>query len=126
MQTITSPALPTPGGHYSHGVALGRTLYISGQLPTEASSDTFPEGIDAQVVQAIANVEAVLLAAHATLHNLVSVQIFITDVEHWPTVNSHYARLMGTHKPARSIIPCGPLHHGALVEITAIAELPAS
>jgi 2-iminobutanoate/2-iminopropanoate deaminase len=74
-------------------------------------------------VQAMTNVEAVLHAAGATLASLVNVQIFISDVEYWPIVNMHYAQLLGAHRPARAIVPCGHLHYGALVEITAVAEL---
>lgn len=123
MKIVTSQELPVPAGHYSHGIVTGNLLFVSGQLPLEPATGTFAEGIDAQFIQAMANVEAVLVAAHATLRDLVSVQIFITDAEHWPTVNAHYAKLMGDHRPARAIIPCGHLHYGALVEITAVAEL---
>lgn len=123
MKIITSEKLPAPGGHYSHGVASGHLLFVSGQLPFSPASRTFPEGIEAQFVQAMANVEAVLQAAHASLANLVNVQIYINDVQHWPTVNALYAALMGGNRPARAIIPCGELHHGALVEITAVAEI---
>ena len=124
MEFVTSQNLPAPGGHYSQGVIAGGLLFISGQLPFDPTTGTFAEGIDAQFSQAMANIEAVLLAADACLTNLVNVHIFITDVEKWPIVNAHYAKLMGAHRPARAIIPCGHLHYGALVEITAIAELP--
>jgi 2-iminobutanoate/2-iminopropanoate deaminase len=124
MELINSQSLPTPGGHYSQGVVAGGLLFVSGQLPFNPATGTFADGIDAQFSQAMANVEAVLLAAQTCLANLVNVQIFITDVEQWPIVNTHYAKLMGAHRPARTIIPCGQLHYGALVEITAIAELP--
>ena len=123
MNIITSEKLPAPGGHYSHGVVSGHLLFVSGQLPFSPASSTFPEGIEAQFNQAMANVGAVLQAAHCSLANLVNVQIFITDVQHWPLVNARYAALMGRHRPARAIIPCGELHHGALVEITAVAEI---
>ncbi|WP_297839716.1 RidA family protein [Pseudomonas sp.] len=124
MEIITSEKMPAPGGHYSHGVVSGHLLFVSGQLPFIPASGNFPEGIEAQFVQAMANVEAVLHAAHCSLANLVNVQIFITDVKHWPVVNALYAALMGGNRPARAVIPCGELHHGALVEITAVAEIP--
>lgn len=123
MNIITSEKLPAPGGHYSHGVVSGQLLFVSGQLPFNPDTGGFPEGIEAQVAQAMANVDAVLLAAGTSLAKLVNVQIFITDVQYWPIVNAVYSDLMGAHKPARAIIPCGGLHHGALVEITAVAEI---
>jgi len=123
MKLITAAELPTPGGHYSHGVQAGKLLFISGQLPFMPGAQAFPEGIKAQIIQAMANVEAVLQAAGASLNQLVNVQIYIVDVQDWPVVNSTYSALMGAHRPARVIIPCGPLHHGALVEISAVAEI---
>lgn len=123
MKIITAENLLAPGGHYSHGVVSGNLLFVSGQLPFIPASGSFPEGIEAQFDQAMANVETVLHAADTSLAKLVSVQIFITDVQYWPTVNARYAALMGEHRPARAIIPCGELHHGALVEITAVAEI---
>ncbi|MFL7961486.1 MULTISPECIES: RidA family protein [unclassified Pseudomonas] len=123
MKLITAEKLPVPGGHYSHGAMAGKLLFISGQLPFPTDAQEFPEGIEAQTLQAMANIEAVLQAAGASLSHLVSVQIYIVDVAYWPIVNLVYSTLMGAHRPARVIIPCGPLHYGALVEISAVAEL---
>lgn len=123
MKLITVEKLPLPGGHYSHGVMTGKLLFISGQLPFPPDVQELPDGIEAQTNQAMANIAAVLLAAGASFDHLVSVQIYIVDVAYWPIVNLAYSQLMGTHRPARVIIPCGPLHHGALVEISAVAEV---
>ncbi|WP_296180568.1 RidA family protein [Pseudomonas sp. UBA1879] len=123
MKTVTSRDLPTPGGYYSQGVVSGRLLFVSGQLPFNPQTGTFAQGIEAQFTQAMANVESVLRAGGASLATLVNVQIFISDVSYWPLVNAIYAQWLGAHKPARAIIPCGSLHYGALVEITAVAEL---
>ncbi|RON44265.1 hypothetical protein BK666_18065 [Pseudomonas frederiksbergensis] len=123
MKLITAEKLPVPGGHYSHGVMAGPLLFISGQLPFPPGAQTFPDGIEAQTIQAMENIDAVLQAAGASLSHLVSVHIYIVDVADWPTVNLTYATLMGAHRPARVIVPCGPLHHGALVEISAVAEV---
>ena len=123
MKLITAAKLPVPGGHYSHGAMAGNLLFISGQLPFPPDAQEFPEGIEAQTRQAMANMETVLQAAGASLNHLVSVQIYIVDVAYWPTVNLVYSTLMGAHRPARVMIPCSPLHYGALVEISAVAEL---
>jgi 2-iminobutanoate/2-iminopropanoate deaminase len=123
MKTVTSQYLPAPGGHYSHGVVSGSLLFVSGQLPFNPLTGEFPEGIEAQFAQAMTNVEIILHAGGASLATLVNVQIFISDVEDWPVVNKVYAQMMRDHKPTRAIIPCGSLHYGARVEITAVAEL---
>ena len=41
----------------------------------------------------------------------------------WDAVNEVYADFFGAHKPARAVVPTRDLHHGALVEIEAIAEM---
>ena len=65
--------------------------------------------------------QAILQAANSDLDKLVNVQIFIPDIEYWSTVDEVFARTLGKHKPARTIIPCSPLHYGALIEANAVA-----
>lgn len=126
MKLVSGSKLPPPGGHYSHGVVAGRLLFVSGQLPFSSETGQFPHGIEAQTRQAMQNLSAVLAQEEATLEQLVSVQIYIVNVADWPPVNRIYSELMGLHRPARAIIPCGPLHYGALIEISGVAELNQS
>lgn len=123
MHKVSSPHAPAPAGHYSQATVAAGLVFVSGQLPLRPPSMEIPEGIEAQLIQAMRNVEQILLAAGTSLAKLVSVQLFITDVGLWPEVNRVYAQLMGESKPARTIVPVGPLHYGALVEINAIAEI---
>jgi 2-iminobutanoate/2-iminopropanoate deaminase len=124
MKTVLSPHAPAPAGHYSQAKIAAGLVFVSGQLPLRPPSMDIPEGIEAQLIQAMKNVEHILLAAGSSLEKLVSVQLFITDVSLWPEVNRVYAQVMGAHKPARTIVPVGALHYGALIEINAIAESP--
>ena len=123
MNTVSSPHAPAPAGHYSQATTAGGLVFVSGQLPLRPPSMEIPEGIGEQLVQAMKNVEHILLAAGSSLERLVSVQLFIADVSLWPEVNRVYAQLMGSSKPARTIVPVGPLHYGALIEINAIGEI---
>ena len=45
----------------------------------------------------------------------------IADINLWDAFNKVYARVLGDNRPARAVIPCGPLHHGFLIEVEAIA-----
>lgn len=123
MHTVFSPDAPTPAGHYAQAQVAAGLVFVSGQLPIQAPSPTIPDGMEAQLRLAMRHVEHILLAAGSSLAQLVSIQIFISDVSDWPEVNRVYAQIMGEHKPARTIVPVGALHYGALVEINAIAEL---
>lgn len=123
MNIVSSPNAPVPAGHYSQATLAAGLVFVSGQLPLRAPSMEIPEGIEAQLIQAMKNVEHILLAAGSSLAKLVSIQLFIADVSLWPEVNRVYAQFMGSSKPARTIVPVGTLHYGALIEINAIASI---
>lgn len=126
MQFIETSAAPLPAGHYSQAVVANGLVFVSGVLPIAATKGRhIPEGIAAQTTKLFENLSAVLRAAGSNLHQLVSIQLFIPDVGSWESVNETYQNILGSHKPARSIIPCGPLHYGVLIEANAVAILPA-
>jgi 2-iminobutanoate/2-iminopropanoate deaminase len=110
-------------GHYSPGVLAGNILYISGQLPMDPETGKLVAGgIEAQTKAALGNVERVLTAAGLAKTDVAMCRVYIPDMAYWDTVNDIYADFFGEHKPARVIVPTRELHHGALVEIEAIAE----
>ena len=111
-------------GHYVPGMIAGGMLYVSGQLPMDPATGTLvPGGIAEQTRAALAGVERVLAAAGAVKEQVVMCRVYIPDVALWDAVNEEYARFFGDHKPARVVVPTTALHHGALVEIEAMAEL---
>ncbi|MFT5731970.1 MAG: 2-iminobutanoate/2-iminopropanoate deaminase [Planctomycetota bacterium] len=124
MQIPEHPSIPTPAGHYSPIVEHAGTLYLSGQLPIDPDTESTPDGIEAQTLQALVNIERILTAAGTDRGALVQVRIYVTDVAFWPQVNEVYAAFMGDSRPARIVVPCGALNHGCLVEIEAIAASP--
>lgn len=124
MKLVETPDAPRPAGHYSQAVVANGFVFVAGILPVVPTTDgarTIPDGIEAQMRQVFANLRAILTAAGSDLHKLTSVQIFVPNIELWGAVNAIYAEALGAHKPARTVIPCGPLHYGALVELNAIA-----
>jgi len=123
MRTVNSPNVSPPAGHYCHAMVAENLVFVSGQLPFPLNSKELPEGIEAQTIQALKNVEAILESAGSSMENLLNVQIFIPDVEFWPTVNKVYSEYLKHVKPARTIVPCNTLHYGALIEINVIARV---
>lgn len=124
MKLIETPDAPRPAGHYSQAVVANGFVFVAGILPIVPTTDgtrSIPDGIEAQMRQIFANLRAILHAAGSDLHKLTSVQIFVPQIELWGAVNATYAEILGAHKPARTVIPCGPLHYGALVELNAVA-----
>jgi 2-iminobutanoate/2-iminopropanoate deaminase len=72
----------------------------------------------------MANVEAILLASGSGLEHVVSTTVYVTDIAHWPEVNTVYAEVFGEHRPARAVAVSPQLHFGCLVEIQAVALVP--
>ena len=98
---------------------------MAGQLPIEPGTGRklTDAPADAQARQALANLDAVLLAAGTSRDRVLKTTVFVSDIHLWDQVNAAYAEFFGTHRPARSIVPCGPLHFGLVVEIEAIAAV---
>ena len=121
IQSVETPDAPPPGGHYSQAVVANGFVFVSGQLPIKlGGGHEVPEGIEAQTRQALANVAAILRAAHSSLDNVVSVTVYVTDIANWPAVNRVYAEVFGKHRPARVVAVSPQLHFHSLVEIQAI------
>jgi enamine deaminase RidA (YjgF/YER057c/UK114 family) len=82
-----------------------------------------PAGIREQARQALENVRRIVEAAGSSIDRILCVNIFVADVESWPSVNEVYEDFMGAHRPARTVVPTGDLHLGALIEINAMAAI---
>jgi 2-iminobutanoate/2-iminopropanoate deaminase len=111
-----------PGGHYSHAVAAGGFVFVSGQLPIPPSGVKDPTlSVREQTRLALQNVELALRAAGAGLRDVVKVTAYLTTEDHWAAFNEVYSEVFGEHRPARAVVPVRPLHYGLFVEVDAIA-----
>lgn len=109
--------------HYSPYVIHNGLVYVSGQLPVLLTEPKVPEGLEAQALLVFQKLDAVLSEAGSNKNKLLQVRIYVSDISLWDRVNELYAQYMGTHKPARCIVPSGKLHFDCLLEIEAIASL---
>ena len=124
MEKIKLPNVPEPKGHYSPAVKHNGLIFVSGQLPINHQTGEVETGaIELQTEIALRNVEAVLKAANSDLNHVLSVTIYVSEMELWDKVNEVYARVLGEHKPARAIVPVKDLHFGTKIEIQAIAAV---
>ena len=122
MQVIDTRDAPTAAGHYSQAIVHNGVVYVAGQLPIDPKDKNRPVGsIEEQTERTLRNVEAILVAAGSGLDRVLQMTIFISDIELWGGVNTAYARVMGSHKPARAVVPVNDLHYGYQIEIQAIA-----
>jgi 2-iminobutanoate/2-iminopropanoate deaminase len=124
MKCITTDDAPAAGGHYSQAVVANGFVFVAGQLPfVPGIEKTIPAGIEAQTRQVIANLQAILVAAGADLHDVVATNVYVSDIVHWPQVDRVYAEMFGSCRPARTVVPTAPLHYGALIELSATAAI---
>lgn len=125
MKMVQTTEAPLPGGHYSQAVVLGGLVFVAGQLPMRpGQAERVIGSIEEQARQCLANLDAILQAAGSRRDLVARVTIYVSDVAHWAKVNSVYAEFFGTHRPARTVVPCGKLHYGFDLELDAIAALP--
>ncbi|WP_206995334.1 RidA family protein [Trinickia mobilis] len=121
-RTENPAGLATPGGHYSHVAIANGLVFVSGQLPIDANGRKLTDAsFETQAEQVLANIEAALEGAGSSIGQLVQVRVYIADVEHWASFNQIYARWAGDARPARAVVPTGPLHFGFKIEIEATA-----
>ncbi len=107
-------------GPYSPGLDTGDYVYVSGQGVRDFKSQ-MPAGIDAQATQCIENVRGILTAAGLTLDNVVSVQLYLTDMKNLPVVEKIYQAAF-VRNPARVTLIVPKMPTDTTVEITVIAR----
>lgn len=124
IRAVQTQQAPVPKGHYAQGIVHGGLVYVAGQLPLDPATGE-PTGGDAaaQAERTLRNVEAVLEAAGSSLSKLLSVTVYVTDMALWGEVNRVYGTVLGSHRPARAIVPVKELRAGCVIEIQAIAAV---
>ncbi len=122
IESIQTPNASAPAGHYSQAIVHNGVVYVAGQLPIDpVTGEKMHGSIEAQTERTLRNIEAILNAANSDLSRVLKMTVYVSDISQWPAVNATYARVMGDHKPARTIVPVKELHYGFLIEIDAIA-----
>lgn len=120
-KTINAENAPAAVGPYCHAKLAGNTLYTSGQLGLVPSTGELPQGVEAQAVQALENLKAVLAAAGMSCADVVKTTVFLADINDFAAINAIYANYFNGEAPARSCVQVASLPKGALFEIEAVA-----
>ena len=118
---IQTDAAPQAIGTYSQAVKVDNTVYISGQIPLDpVSMEVVPGGIEAEITRVFDNLQAVAEAAGGALTDVVKLNIFLTDLANFPTVNEIMAQYFQQPYPARAAIGVAALPKGVGVEMDAV------
>ena len=114
--------LATPGGHYSHATSAHGLVFVSGQLPIRPDGARLVDApFSGQASQALANLAAALRQMGSDVSRLIQVRVYVDDIGNWPQFDALYAAWAGDTRPARAVVPTGPLHYGFKIEIEAVA-----
>lgn len=119
---IKTDKAPAAIGLYSQAVEANGTLYISGQVPLDASTGKIVEGgIVPQTEKVFENIGAILKTAGYGFENVVKMTVLLADMGDFKTVNEIYARFYPENPPARAAFQVVALPLGSMVEIETIA-----
>ncbi|MBK1700255.1 RidA family protein [Thiococcus pfennigii] len=123
-QIIRTDRAPAAIGPYSQAVRVGRTVYLSGQIPLDPQTMELVAGeIEVQTRRVFDNLQAVAEAAGGGLADLVKLNVFLTDLGHFARVNQVMGEYFQEPYPARAAIGVAALPRGAAIEMDGILEL---
>ncbi len=121
---VKTDQAPAAIGTYSQAVRVGSFVFLSGQIPLvpetmELASETFAE----QAQQVFANLAAVAEAAGGCLDDLVKINVYLTDLANFQSVNEVMSQLFREPFPARAAVEVSGLPRGAAIEVEAVMAL---
>lgn len=112
--------VPPPAGAYSPAAKAGGFVFVSGQVPRDpVTGKLVGDDVESQTKQVVANVERALRAAGAELSDVVSITVYLANIDDWGRFNDAYKSLMPQPYPTRTAL--GADLRGILVEISAVA-----
>jgi len=121
---ISTDKAPKAIGTYSQAVKVDNTVYLSGQIPLVPDTMELVTGdMRAQITRVFDNLSAVAQAAGGSLKDVVKLNVFLTDLSHFPLVNEVMAQYFSEPYPARAAIGVAALPKDAAVEMDAVLVL---
>lgn len=123
-EIIQTEHAPAAIGTYSQAVKVGNTVYLSGQIPLDPVTSKLDNGsIESEIHRVFGNLKAVCQAAGGGLDHIAKLNVYLTDLSHFPTVNQIMAQYFKSPYPARAAVGVRELPRGARVEMDGVMEL---
>jgi len=121
IETDKSPAAI---GSYSQAVYAGNLLFVSGQIPLVAETmEIISEDFSQQATLCFENLKAICEEANATLDDIVKLNISMTNLANFATVNEVMASFFNKPYPARAAVGVAALPKDVQIEIEAIVVI---
>ena len=123
-EIIYTKDAPEPIGPYSQAVKIGKTLYVSGQIPLiPGKMDLIENNLEEETNQVMKNLKAILLEANMTFQNVIKTTIFLSNMADFESVNEIYGRYFNSENaPARETVEVSNLPKYVRLEISVIAS----
>ncbi|MBU2871839.1 RidA family protein [Colwellia sp. E2M01] len=123
---ISTDKAPSAIGPYSQAVKVNNTVYLSGQIPlVPETMEVIAGGFSEQAEQVFKNLVAVCEAAGGGINDMVKVNIFLTDLGNFATVNEIMSKYFVQPYPARAAIQVSKLPKDVEIEIDGVMEVPS-
>ena len=123
-RTFSTPKAAVTGGPYSQAVIHNGLIYVSGQGAVDPQTNEIRLGsIEEETALGMENLRIILEEAGSGLENILSMTVYLLDMEEYARFNAVYRRYFEKDPPARTCIQAARLPFGARVELTAIAHL---
>lgn len=115
---VETDRAPAAIGPYSQGVIAGNTLYLAGQIGlVPETGELAGDDIVSQARQAFRNLQAVCEAGGYGFEDVVSVEVYLADLDNYEVFNKIYAEYFEGYRPARAVTEVSRIPRDALVEI---------
>ncbi|GAA4700697.1 RidA family protein [Phytohabitans rumicis] len=119
LESVATAGAPEPFGHYAQAtVTPDGAIWVSAQLPVGVGADST---VAEQARQVLANVLSIVVSGGGRTDSVAKVNLYLTDISDWSSVDAVFAAAFGDHRPARAVLQVAGLHHGFRVAADAVA-----
>ena len=120
-KVIKTSKAPKAIGVYSQGIETKDLIFTSGQIPLTPDGVLVEGDFEAESIQVINNIEAVLNHSGSSLSDIVKITVYLTDLTLFPRLNKVFEIFFKSDPPARSAVEVSALPMQVRVEMEAIA-----
>jgi reactive intermediate/imine deaminase len=116
-EIINTNKAPEAIGTYSQAVKKNKIIFLSGQIALDPLTMKLAEGIKNQIHQVFNNLSEVINASGANHADVMKLNVYLTDLNHFGLVNEIMKQYFDEPYPARAAVGVASLPRGALIEV---------
>lgn len=110
------------GAPFSPGLLVGDTLFVAGQVGRDLKANKIPDDFEAEVKNTLDNIGLILKEGGMDFSDVVSVNVYLTDMELFQRMNAIYVKYFPEPRPVRTTVGVAKLVGTAKIEITVTAK----